>query len=53
MEINKEAFGVVKRIDNCKEIAIAQSKDGKTVEFKIKCKVKDLGLKAQDFIDLC
>ena len=49
MKINKNAQGIIKKQDG-KEIAYAISNDGRTIEFKIKCKAKDL--QAQDIVFL-
>jgi len=51
MNLSPEALGIVRKIDDNTEVAYAVSKDGQTMEFKFKYKVKQL--QAQDILNLC
>lgn len=51
MNLSPNAIGAIKRNIDGSEYATAISKDGKTIEFKMKFKVK--GYSAQDVLDLC
>ena len=51
MKISPNAYGIIRTLKDGSQIAHAISKDGQTIEFKMKFKTKSL--QAQDIIDLC
>ena len=50
MKLSKDAIGILRDFPDGSQIAIARDKDGKTIEFRVKCKAKDL--QAQQIIDI-
>ena len=51
MNLSPNAIGIIKDIGIGTQVAYAVSKDGQTLEFKMKYKVKQL--QAQDIINMC